>query len=117
MFVAQFVTVTAGASSSRVRFGPTVKLGASFTGFTVIVNEIVALVSSPPFAVRPLSFKKTVTVAEPFAFGVSVNVKVPSGAIAGKTEKSARSATLGTLTVKVKVWPASSVANGGGDPG
>ena len=44
------------------------KLGASLTGVTVMVNVCAALVSTPPLAVPPLSCGKlTVTVAVPLA--------------------------------------------------
>ena len=48
------------------------KLGASFTGVTVIVKLWGADVSTPPPAVPPLSCSTTVIVAVPFAFGAAV---------------------------------------------
>src|SRR5258708_2225690 len=51
MLVAQLVKVCGPASSSTVSSGPLVKLGASLTGVTVMVNVTPALVSIPPFAV------------------------------------------------------------------
>src|SRR6266516_1205076 len=42
--------------------------GRSFTGVTVIVKVWGALVSTPLFAVPPLSWIRTVTVATPLAF-------------------------------------------------
>ena len=58
-------------------------VGASFTGVIVIVNVCAALVSTPPFAVPPLSWILTVTIAEPFACGADVYVNVPEGLTAG----------------------------------
>jgi hypothetical protein len=49
-----------------------VKLGASLTAVTLMVNVCPALVSKPPFAVPPLSLSCTVTVADPFAFAAGV---------------------------------------------
>jgi hypothetical protein len=49
-----------------------VKLGASFTGSTVIVNDTGALVSLPPFAVPPSSCAVTLTVAAPLASAAGV---------------------------------------------
>ena len=62
------------------------KLGGSFTPLTVIVNVWVALVSSPPFAVPPLSWRKTLTVADPFSLAAGVKVRVPAELIAGAAE-------------------------------
>ena len=42
-----------------------VKLGASLTGVTLMVKVCGALVSTPPLAVPPSSWMRTVTVAEP----------------------------------------------------
>jgi len=67
MLVAQFATVCGPASSRSVWSLPFEKLGASFTGVTVMVNVCGALVSTPPFAVPPLSFRVTRTVAVPEA--------------------------------------------------
>ncbi len=78
------------------------KLGASLTAVTVIVNVCVALVSSPPFAVPPLSLRKTETVADPFALVAGVKVSTPVGETAGCTAKSA---LLSLETLKVTVWP------------
>ena len=50
--VAQPLTLCAPESSSTVWSAPFVKLGASFTGVTVIVNVCVALSCTPPFACR-----------------------------------------------------------------
>jgi len=67
---------------SEVRRLPTIRVpviaggmvltGGSFTGFTVIVNVCDAEVSTPPFAVPPLSESVNVTVAEPLAFAAGV---------------------------------------------
>ena len=45
--------------------------------------------STPPFAVPPLSCNRTVTVAVPIAFASGVNVSVPVVEIDGCTENSA----------------------------
>ncbi len=54
--VAQPLTDCAPASSFTVWSAPFVKLGASFTAFTVIVKVWVALSFTPPLAVPPLSW-------------------------------------------------------------
>ena len=59
------------------------KLGASFTGFTVIVKVCGADVSTPPFPVPPASTRRTVTVADPNASAADVNESVPSAATVG----------------------------------
>lgn len=55
----------------------------SATGVTVMVKVCGALVSTPPLAVRPVSYAVTVTVALPLAFNAEVKVSVPSAARAG----------------------------------
>ena len=70
--VAHPPTLCAAASSSTDWFAPLVKLGTSFTALTVIVNVWVALVSTPPLDVPPLSWIWTLTVVEPFAFAAGV---------------------------------------------
>ena len=70
--VAQPATVCAPASSRTVWSAPLVKLGASLTGVTVIVNVCGARVSTPPLAVPPLSLSVSVIVAVPMAFGAGV---------------------------------------------
>ena len=72
MAVAHGLTVWAPASSSTVWSAPLVKLGASLTAVTVMVKVWVALVSTPPLAVPPLSWMLTVTVAEPLALAAGV---------------------------------------------
>ena len=62
---------------------PLVNDGASLTAVTVIVKVCVALVSTPPLAVPPLSWIVTVTVAVPTAFAAGVKVSVPVGLTAG----------------------------------
>ncbi len=47
-------------------------MGASLTGVTVIVNICGADVSTPPFAVPPLSCATSVIVAVPKALGALV---------------------------------------------
>jgi hypothetical protein len=56
-------------------------------GLTVMVNVWAAEASIPPSAVPPSSFRTTVTVAVPFAFGAGVNVSVPSAATAGDQQE------------------------------
>ena len=56
--------------------------GASFTGF-IVPEKVLVRVSTPPFAVPPLSLTVTVIVPEPKAFGAGVKVNVPLGAIVG----------------------------------
>ena len=72
MPVAQPVTVAAPESSSTVWFAPFVNDGTSFTAVTVIVKVCGPLVSTPPFAVPPSSWMRTVTVAEPAALAAGV---------------------------------------------
>ena len=59
-------------SSRKVWFAPFVNDGGSFTPVSVIVKVWVELVSMPPFAVPPLSWSSTLTVAEPFSLGTGV---------------------------------------------
>ena len=60
------------ASSSTVWSAPFVKLGASLTAVTVIVNVCVGDASTPPLAVPPSSVIRSVIVAVPFAFAAGV---------------------------------------------
>src|SRR5918996_4776005 len=83
MVLAQPATDCAAASSATVWSEPAENDGASFTKATVIANVCGALVSTPPFAVPPSSWARTVTVAEPCAEGAGVKVSVPSTATAG----------------------------------
>src|SRR5476649_233311 len=62
--------------------------GGRLIGVTVMTNVTGALVSMPPFAVPPLSWSVTVTVAEPFMPVAGVNVSVPFAEIAGCAENS-----------------------------
>ena len=55
------------ASSLMVWFAPAVKVGASLTALTVIVNDCEALVATG----MPLSLSVTVIVADPLAFGLA----------------------------------------------
>src|SRR5688572_30021588 len=57
-----------------VSYASPVACGGSLTGFTVIVKVTDPEVSTPPFAVPPLSVRYTVTVAEPNAFIAVLNV-------------------------------------------
>ena len=63
--VAQGLTVCAPASSLTVWSAPLVKLGAWFTGVMVMTKVCAAEVSTPPFAVPPLSDRVSVIVAVP----------------------------------------------------
>src|SRR5205085_157648 len=63
--------------------------GAALTAFTVMVNVWVAEVSTPPFAVPPLSVRNTLIVAVPLAFGAGVNVRTPLAETVGCALKSA----------------------------
>ena len=72
MFVAQSVTVCVPASSSTSSSAPPVNDGASLIPSTVIVKVLIALESSPPLAVPPLSLAWTETVVDPLAFAASV---------------------------------------------
>src|ERR1044072_50507 len=104
MAVAQFETLWAPASSFTVWFAPLVKLGASFTGFTVIVKVWMALVSTPPLAVPPSSWIWTETVAEPLALAAGVKESVPLAPTAGWLENRP---VLSLETMKLTVWPLS----------
>jgi hypothetical protein len=86
-----------------------VKLGTSLTAVTEMVNVCDALVSTPPFAVPPLSCSRTVTVAEPFAFAAGVYVNFPFESIAGSAEKRG---SLFVVTRNVTVCPFSSAGPG-----
>src|SRR5947208_3128549 len=114
MFVAQPATDCKPASSRMPWSGPLVKLGGSLTAVTVMVKVCGADVSTPPFAVPPLSCKRTVTVALPLALGAVVYVKAPVALMLGWTENKG---LLSLVTRKLTVWPASSSANGGGEAG
>src|SRR4029079_4216322 len=103
--VAHPVTVCAPLFWVADWFAPLVKLGASFTAVTVMVNVCAALVSAPPLATPPLSCSCTVTVADPFAVAAGVNVSVPFAATAGCAENSA---LLLLLTMKFSAWLLSS---------
>src|SRR5947207_11825760 len=64
-------------------------LGASFTAVTVMVKVCGPLVSMPPFAVPPLSWRRTVTVATPLASAAVDYGNVAALDAAGGEEKSA----------------------------
>ena len=68
---------------------PATTTGASFTGFTLMLNCCTADVSTPPFAVPPLSWICTETIAVPNASGAEVNVRLPLASTAGCALKSA----------------------------
>src|SRR5262245_25018140 len=97
------------SSSSRIAFkvgDPELSnTGASLTALTVIVKVCGALVSWPPLAVPPLSCRRTVTVALPFAFAAGVYVSVPVADTAGNTPNNA---SLLVETRNVSVCPFSS---------
>src|SRR3954471_23869891 len=98
----------APASSSTVWSGDagSVKLGASLTPVTVMVNVLVGLVSTPLFAVPPLSVRCTLTTAEPFALDAGVKVRFPVVSLTdGCTENRP---VLSFAAWKVNAWPASS---------
>ncbi len=72
MPVAHAATVRVPESSATVWSGPAVNEGGSLADWSVMVNVRVGLVSSPPSAVPPSSFRWTVTVVEPDAPGAGV---------------------------------------------
>ena len=86
------------------------KLGASLTPVTVIVNDCGAEVSTPPSAVPPLSCATSVIVALPLAFAAVVKVSTPADETAGAVLKSA--ALVLPVTTKLTTWPASSAGPG-----
>ena len=75
--VAQGVTVCAVAFCNTLTSAPLTKLGASLTAVTLITKLCVALVSTPPSAVPPLSLMRTVRVAVPLALAAGVKVRSP----------------------------------------
>ena len=77
-------------------------VGGSLTPVTVIVKVWVALVSSPPLAMPPLSWSSIVIVALPTPAAAGVNVSVPVGPTAGWTAKSALSVLF--VTENATVW-------------
>src|SRR5437764_311703 len=101
MLVAQLLTVWAPLSSGTDWSAPLVKVGASLTAVTLIRKVCAALVSLPPLAVPPLSFRTIVIVELPLAFGAGVNVRVPLAEIAGCVENRALLLLLVTLKVRV----------------
>src|SRR5437764_5246122 len=76
------------ALSPALTLLPGVNDGASLTGLTVMVNVCGAEVSTPPFAVPPLSCSVTVMVAVPLASGAGVKVRTPLGETDGCDEKT-----------------------------
>ena len=72
----------------------------------MIVNVWAALVSVAPFAVPPLSWMLTLTVAMPVASAADAKVSVPSALTAGCT---ANSALLEFVTMKSTSWSVSPV--------
>ena len=79
--------------------------GASVTASTVIVKVFV-LLSTPPFAVPPLSCTAIVTVATPFALAAGVNVSSPPVLTLGCTLNNPGLLLL--VTTFVTLWPDSS---------
>src|SRR5437773_506339 len=102
MLVAQPAKRSAPESSATIGLGPMVKLGASLTAWTSICNDCGALVSAPPLAVPPLSCRRMVTSADPWASGVGVKLKVPFGATVGPAENSP--GLVFPVIRKVTVW-------------
>src|SRR4029077_17021013 len=64
-----------------------VTTGGSFTAVIVMSNVCVALTSTPPFAVPPLSVILSVIVAVPFWFAADVNESTPAGETTGAVAK------------------------------
>src|SRR4051812_12992450 len=85
MFVAQLDSVTRPASSNTVGSEPATKFGAALKGFTPIAKVCVADVSTPPFAVPPVSVIRNVIVLYPWTFAAGVYVSVPAGETNGGT--------------------------------
>src|SRR5688500_11793257 len=78
--------------------------GASFTEFTVIVNDTDADELTFGGTLLPLSVSETMTRAEPLASAAGVNVSTPLALSDGAT---ANRPGLLPPTTKVSVWPAS----------
>ena len=76
MSFAQPGTTCTGSWSVAVWFSPSVKLGGSLTGKTVMVN-VRLNESIPPFAVPPSSFTVTIIVAVPDWLGSGWKLSVP----------------------------------------
>src|SRR5437016_5189722 len=106
MLAAQLATVCAPALLFTVWSAPLVNDGGSFTELTVIVKVCGAEVSTPPFAVPPLSLSKIVIVAEPFAFVAGMKLNAPFELTVGADEN--RLAFVLPVTWKVSVCPDSS---------
>ncbi len=87
-FVAGDLSCAVQMSPAGPATGGSLKLGASFTGVTVMLKVFV-LRSMPPSAVPPLSCTSTDTVAEPKALVAGVKVSVPPTSIVGWTLNSA----------------------------
>ena len=78
MFAVKFATVCGPASSLTVGgFAASVKVGASLTDATEMMNVRVRLVSTPPLVVPPSSVIVTLKVAVPFVCAVGWYVSVP----------------------------------------
>ena len=82
------------------------KPGTSFTAVTVITNDWVALVSTPPFATPPSSDTANVIVAAPFASAAGVYVNSPDGDTAGPAAN--KPGLVLPVMLNVTVCPASS---------
>ena len=106
MFVAQLGTLCGPASSSTFWSGPLVKLGASFTAFTVMVKVSGVLVSCPPLAVPPSSWSSSVMSAEPLASSAGVYVSAPVASTPGPAAN--RPELVLPVMLKVSAWPDSS---------
>src|SRR5207253_4373866 len=103
--VAQAVDGTRAGPLNTVQSAALPKLGASLTFVTLMSKVWLAEVSTPPFAVPPLSEIEIVTVAVPKAFAASVYVSTPVEETAGCTLNRA---LLLFEVLKLSVWPASS---------
>ncbi len=84
----------------RVTFEHT---GAWLMTATLMSNVCVALVSTPPLAVPPLSWMRRVIWANPVCPAATVKVSVPSALTAGCVEK--RPVLVLPVTSKVRIWP------------
>src|SRR5437667_6221197 len=71
-----------------------------------MVNVCGAEVSTPPLAVPPLSLRRMVIVAEPFAFVARVKLSAPEELMNGVPEN--RLGLVLLVTTKLSVWPDSS---------
>ena len=73
--------------------------GTSLTPPISISKSTFIDVSTPPFAIPPLSIKLTDTVATPETFGIIVNVKLPDTSTAGCATNKPELVTFVTLNI------------------